>query len=257
MPVKSRKKVGENSFSLISREKLLALYAGLLRCRLLEGLVRMRLGKPSLRHSRIGHEAPAVALSIDLERKDTITAAPGDFLPGFIKEKDVAAALAELRVKSRSPFSARLKAALAAARIHQGKSSAHIAVVFCPASAVQSRVWRQALLAAGDERLPILFVSDYVQNGDSLPRLKFPAITVDRDDVVALYRVASEAMAHARRGNGATLIECMGWQPEDTQECPSDPIANMEAYLEQRGISFARTRAKIVTAVGRKSKTAR
>ena len=38
--------------------------------------------------------------------------------------------------------------------------------------------------------------------GRDFAKLGFPAIPVDRDDVVALYRVASEAQAHARRGNG-------------------------------------------------------
>ncbi len=36
----------------------------------------------------------------------------------------------------------------------------------------------------------------------------FPGITVDGNDVVAVYRVASEAIARARKGAGPTLIEC-------------------------------------------------
>jgi TPP-dependent pyruvate/acetoin dehydrogenase alpha subunit len=59
----------------------------------------------------------------------------------------------------------------------------------------------------------------------------FPAIAVDGNDVVAVYRVATESIAHARRGNGPTLIECMVERSKS-----HDPIRKMEAYLMRRGL---------------------
>ncbi len=58
-----------------------------------------------------------------------------------------------------------------------------------------------------------------------------PTITVDGNDVVAVYRVACEAITHARLGNGPTLIELQTYSL-----CPGDPIQNMENYLTRKGI---------------------
>jgi TPP-dependent pyruvate/acetoin dehydrogenase alpha subunit len=57
----------------------------------------------------------------------------------------------------------------------------------------------------------------------------FPSISVDGNDVVAVFRVASEAIAHARKGHGPTLIEC-------PLENSGDPIQNMEKYLIRKGL---------------------
>jgi pyruvate dehydrogenase E1 component alpha subunit len=54
---------------------------------------------------------------------------------------------------------------------------------------------------------------------------------VDGNDVVAVYRVATEAIVHARKGNGPTLIECRFDRSE-----AHDPILKMEAYLLRKGL---------------------
>ncbi|MGA3136616.1 MAG: thiamine pyrophosphate-dependent enzyme [Terracidiphilus sp.] len=79
----------------------------------------------------------------------------------------------------------------------------------------------------------------------------FPAITVDGNDIVAVYRVASEAIAHARKGNGPTLIECQTGRSDGHSEIGSgkfrdpaeverwkagDPILKMEKYLIRKGL---------------------
>ena len=55
----------------------------------------------------------------------------------------------------------------------------------------------------------------------------FPVITVDANDVVAIYRVAQESIARARDG-GPTLIACVPYAAEGMS---ASPIANMERYL--------------------------
>ncbi|HWG86231.1 MAG TPA: thiamine pyrophosphate-dependent enzyme, partial [Candidatus Acidoferrales bacterium] len=56
-----------------------------------------------------------------------------------------------------------------------------------------------------------------------------PAITVDGNDVVAVYRVAEESTRRAREGLGPSLIECR-------LETGGDPLAFMESYLRQRNL---------------------
>jgi TPP-dependent pyruvate/acetoin dehydrogenase alpha subunit len=58
----------------------------------------------------------------------------------------------------------------------------------------------------------------------------FPFISVDGNDVAAAYRVASEAVTHARKGNGPTLIDCR-------LSTPGDPIENMRKYLIGKGLN--------------------
>jgi TPP-dependent pyruvate/acetoin dehydrogenase alpha subunit len=66
-------------------------------------------------------------------------------------------------------------------------------------------------------------------------------MVVDQDDVVAVYRVASEALAHARRGNGPTLVDSKPWRLKDGDRKTgrsSDSISKMELYLEGKGLAF-------------------
>lgn len=234
------------TFSLISRRKLLALYTALLRCRKMNELAARERRKP-------GKEAPAVAVVIDLKRGDTIAAAERDFLPRFVNGASAAEILASLRkpAEGRTSSAAMLKSALATARKHVQAGNKNIAAVFGSGALVESTAWREALRKAGQERLPILFVSRGRGEAMSTSELGFPVMTVDGDDVVALYRVLSESQAHARRGNGPTLIECLEWPFAGSQggaEEGNDPILNMEHYLKHMGIPFERTKRKVTAA---------
>ena len=55
----------------------------------------------------------------------------------------------------------------------------------------------------------------------------FPGIVVDGQDVVAVWRVAHEAIRHARDGSGPTLIDCR-------TDPVRDPLTHMQRYLEKR-----------------------
>ena len=59
-------------------------------------------------------------------------------------------------------------------------------------------------------------------------------IPVDGADVVAVYRVATESISHARRGNGPTLIDCLPYCIEG--EPKDDPLRKMEVYLSHKGL---------------------
>ena len=60
-----------------------------------------------------------------------------------------------------------------------------------------------------------------------------PSIPVDRNDVVAVYRVVHEAVDRARRGGGPTLIESKPWTLDIHSQ---DPIARMQQYLQWKGL---------------------
>jgi TPP-dependent pyruvate/acetoin dehydrogenase alpha subunit len=244
-------KKSPKTFSLISRRKLLALYTTLLRCRMMTEVAAAKA-----RRNKAAHEAPAVAVVFDFKPGDTIVAAESDFLPEFVKgasPEKILASLGARTARARAPFAATLKATLAAARIHAQRKSRNIAAVFGNGASVSSAAWSNALRIAASERLPILFVS---QPGADQPRGNaspdFPVIPVDGDDVVALYRVASEAQAHARRGNGPTLIECIPWPLalQDGASAASDSILSMECYLANMGIPFERSKRKAIEQFG-------
>ena len=73
-----------------------------------------------------------------------------------------------------------------------------------------------------------------------------PGITVDGEDVVAVYRVVSEAISHARRGNGPTLIECRPWVVAGRKKrAAGNAIRNMEEYLSRKGLFSAKHKSEV------------
>ncbi len=62
-----------------------------------------------------------------------------------------------------------------------------------------------------------------------------PRMHVDANDVVAVYRVAHEAIDRARRGRGATWIEGIPFKPEG-KRLKADAVAGMELYLRGKGL---------------------
>jgi len=65
-----------------------------------------------------------------------------------------------------------------------------------------------------------------------------PVITTDVHDPVALYRVTTEAIHHARFGQGATVIESVRVVAAGKQArlaTPADPLEFMRGYMQARG----------------------
>lgn len=249
MPLtKTQKRNVDHAFSLIPREKLLALYAALLKCSMLEEFLREKARGRQLAHA----EAAAVAAAIDLRSKDTMVAAAGEVLPAFVKSGNLDSICAASCAGQPASFAARIKTALAAGRKNREEQKQKIVAVFGGNVRADLPTWRNALRAAGAERLPMLFVrhAESAEEAAGDWRYGFPAMTVDRDDAVAIYRVVSEAMAHARRGNGPTLIECVPWILADAPAAGA--IAAMERYLTQSGISIGRSRARVQASFQRK-----
>lgn len=284
----------DDSFSLISNKKLLALYAAMLQCRMLNEHVRA-LGKAAkLQSSRRlppGREAVTTAVAIDLLPEDTVVSSAPDPLAWLIKGVPLENILRPLY----KPLPGRSDAELYAARgiaaspssgvacgsntagavaagaafAHKLNGSGNVSVVFYSASEAQGP-WREALDFAAAHRLPVIFVriagatasvaaagpeKAGKQKGKT-PAPNPPVIPVDRDDVVAVYRVAHEAIAHARNGSGPTLIDCVPLHLPGHHSPALDAIGNMEIYLQGKRLHPERKKEAVTTAFGRALKTA-
>ncbi len=252
---------GHDGFSLISNQKLLQLYTGLVQCRLLEKRLRSLTPRSRLAGRRAcvpGQEAVMVAAAVDLLPEDGIAPSGCDLLLNFIQGKPLGDLLTRMAVRGpQSDYAASLHIALGVAMAHKTSRNGKIVLVFRGDEADSSGLWEQTLHAGGVHRLPILFVSPSdpavelagaknqtgaVQHPRPSDACAFPRIPVDGNDVVAVYRVATEAIAHARKGSGPTLIECAS-EPSNSVSGQSaasgksdDPIRQMEAYLARKSL---------------------
>jgi 2-oxoisovalerate dehydrogenase E1 component alpha subunit len=126
---------------------------------------------------------------------------------------------------------------------------------------------------AGVHKLPVVFVCENNQYAISVHVSKqmavenvsvraqgygFPGVTVDGNDVLAVYRAAKEAVDRARRGEGPTFIEAKTYRMvphtsddddrryrsrEEVEEwSKKDPILRFQAYLEEHGLLDANAR---------------
>jgi TPP-dependent pyruvate/acetoin dehydrogenase alpha subunit len=64
---------------------------------------------------------------------------------------------------------------------------------------------------------------------------------------VAVYRVSTEAITHARKGNGPTLIECIFEASE-----ARDPLLQRETYLTRKGLFSEEGKRQVAATFKRK-----
>jgi len=223
---------GHDGFALISNQKLRDLYTAMVRCRRLAEQQDKRLSDGA------GQEASVVGVCIDLDAEDWIAASASGLIGRLVQ----GAPLADF-FPSAEASEAQLDLALGRALSDKTKQNGKVVVVFGGAGAAAE--WKDALRAAGEHQLPILFV----RWSGAMPKEKsgkrslqaqeaasgeVPVIPVDGADVVAVYRVATESISHARRGNGPTLIDCLPYCIEG--EPKDDPLRKMEVYLSHKGL---------------------
>lgn len=197
----------ENS-PLISNETLLALYRDLLRSRLKDG---RRTGRG--RHAA-EYEATVAGVSMGLRPDDWVRSSG---------ETD-----ADL-----------LHSAMGAALANKTSKTRRVVVIFGRDGTAEP--WQIAIESARVHLLPMILVSvsdeangqppKREKKSSPAPGTELPHITVDGNDVVAVYRVAHEAIERARRDRGPTLIECTEYRLSG-----QDPIRHMEDYLRGRGL---------------------
>ena len=257
--------------SLIDDAKLKQLYATMLQCRLLTEHGRRIRRSKTVFDASLGQEAIAVGCAIDLRPQDTVAVASHDWIVTLVKGvglSDVVAqmygrpsttGLAEQNIIGPSSRTASAQGelyadagnvALASKREDDGK----VVVVFSGAAATASESWRHAVKIAARRSLPIIFVVEnnpwagtQGKNGSGNLSLKaqtdgLTSITVDGNDVVAVYRVAYESLERVRRGGGAVLIEAKPYRQHGQVllNGERDPLTHMEQYLTAKKLYTTR-----------------
>ncbi len=240
-------------------------------------------------YAAVGQEATAVGAAVDLRPEDCVGPSHRDFILNYIKGAPLSAMFSQLYAKATSPdkgrsspahcgyaplnvitpastIAAQLNIATGVALANKMKKNDNVALALSGDGSTSLGFWHEALNFAGVHNLPIVYV---VQNNlwaESVTvKLQtkvedisikaqaygFPGITVDGNDVVAVYRVAQEAIARARQGGGPTLIECKTYRwyghseidpakyrnPEEVEYWKAkDPITMMEKYLAGKSL---------------------
>lgn len=246
-----------NGFSLISNDKLIALYANLLKSRMLEESARILLQSKTFKagsHGALGHEASVVGVAIDLGPEDTIAPSHLGCTTSLLHGLALKRILKGVGKRPAKMNAAGVKRILAEAEINRKKKNGKIVVAFAAEDASTEEVWHDAMRKARTRGLPMIFVSHLHHPGKfensavhaevedvalKSRTFHFPVIPVDGNDVVAVYRVASESITHARQLHSATLIECHLWDDDD-------PILKMEQYLKRKGLYSLKQKREII-----------
>ena len=120
--------------------------------------------------------------------------------------------------------------------------------------------WHETLALSARRSLPIIFVvednsrvksaglrSDWEDFTQKALSYGLPGITVDGNDVVAVYRVAHESLERVRQGDGPVLIEARAYrQTDQTGRGEHDPLTHMEQYLAAKKLFHARWKNRVV-----------
>lgn len=260
----------ESGGSLISDARLTEIYAAMLKCRMLRERIRALAGPVRLRAFALASEAVAAAAVIGLMPEDTVISTAPHLFAALLKGVPLASLL--------RPPHARPSAAKPAGGTEQAYSAAGVLAVSFHGA--RRRQLSASALAAGAafaarhgnrsnvvvvshedapheifafalaHRLPVIFIRQSARPLQSRSRLNracvtLPIIPVDSNDAVAVYRVACEAVAHARRGSGPTLIDCVPVRLPGERKQDSDCIAKMERYLAAKGLRPERIKASV------------
>lgn len=197
-------------------------------------------------YSAVGQEATNVGTGYGLRDDDWIAPSHRDWSANIIKGAPLKICFAQLFAKTTSPDRGRSSpahmgypelriitpASSIAGQLNVGTGVAlgikklgqdSVVIAYFGDGATSIGGFHEALNFAGVHKLPIVYVCANNLWAESVPlRLQtaltnlsdrakaygFPGISVDGNDVLAVYDVAQTAIARARSGEGATMIEC-------------------------------------------------
>jgi len=241
---------------------------------------------PGFVHSYLGEEAVATGVCAALEKKDFITSthrghghliAKGGKLDlmmaelygkktGYCKGKGGSMHIADVELGilgANGIVGAGMPIATGAALTCQYNGTDAVSVAFFGDGASDRATFHESLNLASVWKLPVIFVCE--NNGwaisnpqtshqnitdisDRASAYGIPGVSVDGNDVVAVYEAATAAVERARRGDGPSLIECKTWRwrghfegdpgaykdPKDQEAwIKKDPIPRFEKKLAE------------------------
>ncbi|MGH9590025.1 MAG: thiamine pyrophosphate-dependent enzyme [Terracidiphilus sp.] len=260
----------EGSASLISNETLIEIYTAMLKCRMLSERIATLAGAGKKRAFASISEAVAAATLADARLDDSLISAAPHRCAALLKGVPLAILLQPCSQRSSSanlrsqaghvhiasgvlsgPFAGTAFCNLAAAALAAGCAFAarhskceNVAIAFYESANAEDS-WRDVFHFAFEHKLPVILIRQsarllrpVIVRGRSAKRVprSLPIIPVDANDAVAIYRVAHEAITHARRGSGPTLIDCVPLRLAGERQQDSDCIVRMERYLQAKGL---------------------
>jgi 2-oxoisovalerate dehydrogenase E1 component len=146
-----------------------------------------------------------------------------------------------------APYLIAAGAALAARQ----EASDRVAVAFSGDGATNQGMFHEALNFAAVFDLPAVFIIENNLYGEFTPLSKhagierladraaaygFPGVTVDGNDVWAVYEATQQAVSRARRGEGPTLLECLTYRVHghmEGEKIPYRDSAEIQAWLDR------------------------
>lgn len=226
---------GKHGHTLISDGKFRQLYELTLR----------------LRAEVAGCEAPLAALAADLRADDRVAGEPG-----MTAESLLRGAIAPGRQAADTVgFAEQVKETLEQAQSDRANKNGRVSVMICGRASYAAAL-REAWTRASRGKLPVIFLEGLnakATPGDALKgsapdENALPAIPVDAQDVVALYRVAHESIARARAGSGPTRVLCVSWPA--SLGATDEAVGHLEHWLEARGLPALKWRREIEEEMG-------
>ena len=198
-----------------------------------------------------GAEASIIASVIDLRPSDLVLA-PANLFPEALLRNNRLQLLSTRRtdsaengipVISLASAAAVLTIAAGAALGRHTAANDSVVVAFGTTNGKSREAWLEALQLAGRHKLPVLFV---LLPGDEAEAAFISSqamsagvisVPVDTADVVAMYRVAFESLARARRRTSTALIVSTPYKlVNGKSRRPDDPLKKLEIYLKAKGI---------------------
>jgi TPP-dependent pyruvate/acetoin dehydrogenase alpha subunit len=275
---------------LLPDDSLRKLYKNMLRSRLyVEAFPRLRLAGIAVNECALGLEATQVTPAIDLVPQDSLAPTSRDSVIAVSAGTPLNAVIKRLRSGKKATRgeakpaitgrttphlitptanpNADLNIATGVALAYRLLKRRNVVVAFTDGLPKDTQLWRETLNIAADQKLPIVYVvvtepSD--STADSHERSwadpnAIPTIVVDGNDPIAVYRVAHEAIDHARSGGGPTVMECetRRWHSDtpstgnrNQSETP-DPIPHLERFLTKRGLWTEQWKRELIAEIDR------
>jgi len=184
----------------------------------------------------------------------------GRQMPGHFSDRDLNI------VTASAPIGVQYPQAVGTALAFKMRKEDGVVLTSGGEASTSSGDWHEAMNMAGIHKLPVVFLIQNNVYAISVPEnlqvagsvagraegYGFPGVSVDGNDVLAVYEAAREAVARARRGEGPTLIEAKTYrmtahssddddrryrEREEIEEWRlKDPIARFERYLLEHGV---------------------
>jgi pyruvate dehydrogenase E1 component alpha subunit len=170
-------------------------------------------------------------------------------------------------VSVASSIATHLPVAVGVAMAMKMKGEKKVVMAYQGDGATSEGDFHVAMNFAGVYKAPIVFICENNQFAISFPVTKqtaveslfekakaygFEGIRVDGNDILAVYKVAKEAVEKARKGQGPTMVECLTYRmgPHSTSDDPKryrnsaeveewkkkDPVERFRMYLMKKGI---------------------